>query len=84
MITYKPNTIDTVGNLYLDISSFQMYATNDPKVNKLFITNMTKTLYSLDIQVSDYSVNDISTIKLEELIAEKTAFINVDSQLKKL
>lgn len=49
MITYKPNTIDTVGNLYLDISSFQMYATNDPKVNKLFITNMTKTLYSLDI-----------------------------------
>ena len=61
-----------------------MYATNDPKVNKLFITNKTKTLYSLDIQVSDYSVNNISTIKLEELIANKTAYINVNTELNRL
>jgi len=42
-----------------------MYKTNNPDVNKLFISNLTDTVFSVEVKVSDFSVIDKSRIDLE-------------------
>lgn len=58
-----------------------MYGTNDPNINKLFISNWTDTVFSVEVRVSDFSVIDISPMDLEELILEKDAYITDNTVL---
>jgi hypothetical protein len=69
------NTLDPHRNLELFFTSFEAFRTHDPNVMKIFVANITKTVYAIEVRVSDFSVISISDMDIEELVLERDAYI---------
>ena len=52
-----------------------MFKTSNSNINKLFVTNLTDTVFSVEINVADYSVIDVSNMDIEKLVMERDAYI---------
>ena len=75
IIIYNSYTLDPTRTQFITLTSFEMYGTSDLGVNKLFISNWTHSVFSVEIRVSDYSVIDVSVMNIEELVQERDAYI---------
>ena len=52
-----------------------MARTQRSDINKLFISNISQVLYSVEVYTSDFSIRNISIVSIEDIIMQKNAFI---------
>ena len=52
-----------------------MARTQRSDINKLFISNISQVIYSVEVYTSDFSIRNISIVSIEDIIMQKYAFI---------
>ena len=52
-----------------------MARTQRSDINKLFISNISQVIYSVEVYTSDFSIRNISIVSIEDIIMQKNAFI---------